>query len=130
MNFLINDNCGGLGSIINLVKQVLSIVFILIGVVLVVLIIIDLAKAMMASEEKEVKGYQKAAIRRLVYTAVIFFVVTIVSVVFNLLSKADDGNIEAEDTTSWYHCWNDPVCTKGSNGKPAGTCANGKPREK
>lgn len=114
MNFLINDNCGGLGQIISLVKDVLGVLFILIGVVLVVLIIIDLAKAMMASEEKEVKGYQKAAIRRVIYTVCIFFVVTLVTVVFNLLGKNIDG-----DTTSWAACWSDPMCVK------TGTCANG-----
>ena len=103
------DNCGGLGSIIKLVKEILSVAFILIGVVLVILIIIDLAKAMMASEEKEVKGYQKAAIRRVIYTVCIFFVVTLVTVIFNLLGKAEDPNISDADRTSWLKCWSDPL---------------------
>lgn len=103
------DNCGGLGSIIKLVKEILSIAFILIGVILIVLIITDLAKAMMASEEKEVKGYQKAAIRRVIYTVAIFFVVTLVTVIFNLLGKAEDPNISEADRTNWIKCWSNPL---------------------
>jgi len=106
------DNCGGLGPIINLVKHILSVVFIIIGVVLIVLIIIDLAKAMIASEDKEAKGYQKAAIRRVIYTVIMFFVVTLVTVVFNLLGQAEDPNISEGDTTNWAKCWSDPLGKK------------------
>ena len=102
------DNCGGLGPIIDLVKRILTVAFILIGVVLVVLIIIDLAKAMMASEEKEVKGYQKAAIRRVIYFVIMFFVVTLVTVVTNLLG--DSTGVNKNDATNWSKCWKDPLC--------------------
>lgn len=99
------DNCGGLGPIIDLVKRVLGVAFVLIGVVLVVLIIIDIAKAIIASEEKEVKGYQKAAIRRVIYFVVMFFVVTLVTAVTNLL-----GNTQGiEGATNWAACWSDPL---------------------
>ena len=107
MNFLnITDNCGGLGPIIDLIKRVLSIAFILIGVVLVVLIIIDIAKSIIASEEKEVKGYQKAAIRRVIYFVVMFFVVTLVTLVTNLLG--DTAGINDGDAKGWAKCWSDP----------------------
>jgi len=101
------DNCGGLGPIVDLIKRVLGIAFILIGVVLVVLIIIDLFKAVVASDEKEVKGYQKAAIRRVIYCILIFFVVTLVTVVFKLLGESI-GNDKVPD---WLSCWNDPLET-------------------
>lgn len=110
MNFL--DNCGGLGQIVALVKDVLGIVFILIGIALVVLIIIDIAKAIIASEEKEVKGYQKAAIRRVIYFVVMFFVVTLVTFVFNLLGKYDDDQFTGEGNITWIDCWNDPLGKK------------------
>ena len=64
------DNCNGLGNIIALVKSLLGTALIIIAIVLVVLIVIDIAKAIIASEEKEVKGYQKAAIRRVIYFSV------------------------------------------------------------
>ena len=80
------DNCGGLGTLVKLIKLVLERGVILIGVVLVILIIIDLAKAIISGDEKEVKSAQKAAIRRGIYALVLFFVPTIVTVVMNLLS--------------------------------------------
>lgn len=120
MNFLakIDVYCEGLGPIVELVKKVLGIAFIMIGVVLVVLIIIDIAKAIIASEEKEVKGYQKAAIRRVIYFVVMFFVVTLVTVITNLVSGASIDN--ADDATSWASCWKTPMCEENPN-KP-GTC--------
>lgn len=98
------DNCGGLGQIVALIKSVLNVALIIIGVALVVLVIIDIAKAVIASEEKEVKGYQKAAIRRVIYFIVIFFVVTVISAIFNLVNPYTDGN-----AVSWVECWNNPM---------------------
>lgn len=120
MDFLARvDNCGELGSIVSLVKTILGTAFILIGVVLVVLIIIDIAKAIIASEEKEVKGYQKNAIRRVIYFVVMFFVVTLVSVVTNLLGKVDDPNINTADATNWAKCWSQPICYDAGEKTPA-----------
>ena len=104
------DNCGGLGNIVALVKSILNIALILIGVVLVVLVIIDIAKAIIASEEKEVKGYQKAAIRRVIYFVIIFFVVTVINVIFNLVGKYGDDEITGSnnENLNWVDCWNDP----------------------
>lgn len=104
------DNCKGLGNIVALVKSILNIALVLIGVVLVVLVIIDIAKAIIASDEKEVKGYQKAAIRRVVYFVVIFFVVTVVSVIFNLVGDYGDKEITGEnnENLNWLDCWKNP----------------------
>lgn len=99
------DNCAGLGTLVSLIKNVLGVVFIILAIVLVLLIIIDFAKAVIASDEKEVKGYQKAAIRRVIYTMLMFFVVTIVTVIFNLLGKS----IGDENVPNWIDCWNDPL---------------------
>lgn len=100
--------CGGMGPIVQLIKNVLNIAFILLAIVLVVLIIIDLFKAVVASEEKEVKGYQKAAIRRVIYAIVIFFVVTLVNVVFGVVGDT----IGDENVPDWMDCWNSPMVEK------------------
>ena len=103
------DNCGGLGNIIALVKHVISIALVLIGVFLIVLIIIDIAKSIIASDEKEVKGYQKTAIRRVIYFVIIFFVVTIVKLVFSLVGNYGDDIDGAGNTTiNWVECWDNP----------------------
>ena len=106
------ENCGGLGSLVSLIKSVINITLIIIGVALVVLVIIDIAKAIIASEEKEVKGYQKAAIRRVVYFVVIFFVVTIVSAIFKIVAPVGDdidGDPNTNDAINWKQCWDDPL---------------------
>lgn len=119
INFLERvDNCAGLGSIVSLIKTALNVAFILIGVVLVVLIIIDIAKAVIASDEKEVKGYQKAAIRRVIYFVVMFFVVTLVSVITGLLAKVDDPNMDG-DATNWATCWKKPICYNAGEKDPS-----------
>lgn len=107
-----NDNCGGLGQIVNLVKDILGVALVIIGVALVVLLVIDIAKAIIASEEKEVKGYQKAAIRRVIYFVVIFFIVILVNAIMKLVSGSTN-----EDTTSWFKCWSDPIdkCEDANN---------------
>lgn len=105
------DNCGGLGTLVKLIKLVLERGVILIGVVLVFLIIIDLVKAIISGDEKEVKSAQKAAIRRGIYALVLFFVPTIVNLLFGLLGDVFKGSNEGpeQDPTSWFECWKNPT---------------------
>lgn len=103
MNFL-TGFCTDIAPIIRLIKfGVLPLLYIGIGIILVILIIIDIAKAVVASDEKEVKGYQKAAIRRVIYGVVIFFVVTAVNLVFNVLGRS--GATTEADENDWFDCW-------------------------
>lgn len=101
MSFL--SACTDLAPIIRLIKfGVLPVLYVGIGIIIVIMVIIDIAKAVIASEEKEVKGYQKAAIRRVIYGVAIFFVVVIVNFVFNLLSTAGDDEVPE---ATWHDCW-------------------------
>ena len=110
MNILDIANCGGLEPIVRLIKfGVLPLLYVGIGIIILIFVIIDIAKAVIASDEKEVKGYQKAAIRRLIYGVVIFFVVVLVNAVFNLLTVVGDEDVA---TPTLYDCWNQN-CQKG-----------------
>ena len=113
-------NCEGLESIVRLIKYgVLPVLYVGIGIVIIVLIIIDIAKAIVAGDEKEVKAAQKAAVRRLIYGVAIFFVVVLVNAVFNLLSSSgattrtvcdEYGKCKEKkiiDNPTWYSCWTD-----------------------
>lgn len=101
------DTCEDLAPIIKLIKNgVLPALYIGIGIVILVLVIIDIAKAVIAGDEKEVKAAQKAAIRRVIYGVAIFFVVVLINFVFNLLVSSgatDDDNVV---TPTWRECWN------------------------
>ena len=73
---------------------------IIIPIALIVYGTIDLGKAVIASEEKEVKAAQGRLIKRFIYAALIFFVPMLVGVVMNVVSAGGEG-----DTNSWSDCW-------------------------
>ena len=96
------DQCGGLLPLVKVVRKGLFwILYLIMPIVLILLVTIDIAKAVIASDEKEVKAAQGRAIKRAIYTAIIYFVVVLVTVVMNLISAGETGN-----TGGWEACWN------------------------
>ena len=94
------DACGGLLPLVKVIVAVIKIFMIVIPILLIVYGTIDLGKAVIASDEKEVKAAQSRLIKRIIYAALIFFVPMLVGVVMNLVSAGGEG-----DTTSWEGCW-------------------------
>lgn len=95
------DSCNGLLPLVKVIKKGLfPIVQLGIPILLIVLGTFDLGKAVISSEEKEVKAAQSRLIKRFIYAALIFFVATIVSVLMSIVSQGGEG-----DTTSWENCW-------------------------
>lgn len=94
------DACGGLLPLVKVIVAVIKIFMIVIPILLIVYGTIDLGKAVIASEEKEVKAAQSRLIKRIIYAALIFFVPMLVGVVMNVVSAGGEG-----DTTSWEGCW-------------------------
>ena len=93
--------CGGLDPLVCLVKNGLfPIVYIVIPIALLVYAVIDFGKAVIASDEKEVKAAQSRLIKRAVYAALIFFVVFLVKAVMDVVAKGGTGN-----TGNWWSCW-------------------------
>ena len=81
------DACGGLLPIVKVIKQGLFPLFqIGIPIVLIIYGTIDLGKAVIASDEKEIKAAQSRLIKRFIYAAMVFL--------------GGEG-----DTTSWKSCW-------------------------
>lgn len=98
------DDCGGLLPIVRIVRKgVFPIVQIIIPILLIVFGTIDLGKAVISSEDKEVKAAQSRLIKRCIYAVAIFFVVTLVTIVMNLVTTANDSNID--NATGWSNCW-------------------------
>ena len=95
------DGCNGLSSIIKLIYTVLKVFWILIPIALIVFGTIDLGKAVIASDEKEVKAAQTRLIKRFIYAALVFFVPILVGAVMNLVKSSDTGT----DTDTWETCW-------------------------
>ena len=66
--------------------------------------LLDLAKAVIASEEKQVKEAQSKLIKRFIYAVAVFFIVTIVNVVLSMVANV--AGDEATGITDWRACWN------------------------
>ena len=104
-NEVINDGCGGLRPIVAIIKNgVFPIVQIGIPILLIVFGTIDLGKAVISSDDKEVKGAQSRLIKRCIYAVAIFFITTLVSIIMSLVGRGADQS-EA-NTHNWADCWN------------------------
>ena len=103
----VSDNCGGLEPIVRIIKKgVLPIVQIGIPILLIVFGTIDLGKAVISSDEKEVKQAQSRLIKRCIYAVAIFFITTLVSLLMSLVTTGAEAGDGEADTTSWANCWN------------------------
>ena len=103
----LDPSCKGLGPIVRLIKKgVFPIVQIGIPIALLIFGTIDLGKAVISSDEKEVKQAQGRLIKRCIYAVVIFFMVTLVSIVMGLVDTANDSNVGKSSANSWASCWN------------------------
>ena len=101
------DVCDDLAPIIKFVKNgIFPIIQIGIPIVLVVLGTLDLGKAVIASKEDEIKNAQKMLIKRCIYAVMVFFVVTLVSLVFSLFATSGTSeDIDGGDPATWRSCW-------------------------
>lgn len=96
--------CADTAIIWQFIGEIIYIIRIIIPIIIIVLGILDLGKAVMAGEEKVVKEAQKSFIKRLIYGVAIFFVFSIVKVIFGLLGvETDEG-----DTKVCWDCTTTP----------------------
>lgn len=97
--------CSGLEPLVKIIKNgVLKIVCMIVPIGLIVFAMLDLGKAVIASDDKEVKAAQSRLIKRIIYGAIIFLVPFIITLVMNLVEIGADQS--ETNTTSWASCWN------------------------
>ncbi len=94
------DACGGLLPIVKVIYAFIRVLMILIPIALIIFGVIDLGKAVISSEDKEVKAATTRLVKRFIYAAVVFFVPVLVGAVMNIVAAGSD------DTTGWQACWN------------------------
>lgn len=98
------DVCTSVMPLIRVIKHgIMPLIQMGIPIVLIVMGTLDLGKAVIASDDKEIKAATGRLIKRVLYAVVIFFMVTIVSLVFNLITTADSTDVPESD---WRKCWN------------------------
>ena len=99
----IESNCYGLDSIIRVIKEgIFPIIQLIIPIILIVLCTLDLGRAVISSDDKENKKIIKRTVRRCVYAILIFFLITIINLIFTIVSNITEN----EDLIKWSQCWN------------------------
>jgi len=99
------DGCQGIGPVVSLLKNgLMPIIQIGIPILLIVFGSIDLGKAVMANDDKEIKGATGKLIKRIISGVVIFFIPFIVNLVMTIVAGNSDG--EAANATDFATCWN------------------------
>lgn len=102
--FFLEIDCADLDPIINLIKNgIIPLIQIGIPIILIILGMLDLGKAVMAGKEDEIKSAQKLLTKRCIAAVAVFFVVTIVTIVFNIV--AGNAGKDQETATTWTQCW-------------------------
>ena len=82
MLFLAKNYCTDLQPVINLLKSVLTIIQWGIPILLIVMGSIDLGKAVLASDDKEIKGATSKLIKRAIAAVAVFFIPMLVNLIF------------------------------------------------
>ncbi len=108
IQILDNITCGGTITIDAIVPGVIStavtIIKIGIPVALIIFGMMDLGKAVMSNDEKEMKAAQAKFIKRCLYAVIVFFVVAIVQFVVGILANNGDS-ANKEDITDCIDCF-------------------------
>ena len=78
------------GTIPNIVHLIIQLIWIIVPILLVVFGLMDLAKAVMAQKEDEIKKGQQTLVKRAVAAIIVFLVIPIVQIIINYVSGNDD----------------------------------------
>ena len=88
---------GGIAEVVGLAKMVIKVLQLVVPIGLIIMGTIDMAKAVIAGDEKKMKEAQKPFIKRIIAAVIVFLIPIIVNMV---LSFVTTGNID------WIDCWN------------------------
>ena len=105
--YFLDVDCTGLMPVIKFIKNgIIPIIQIGIPIILIILGMLDLGKAVVAGKEDEIKKNQQMLVKRAISAVAVFFVVTLVTLVFGLFASSGTAG---EDTyeDSWTECWDE-----------------------
>ncbi len=99
------------GMLPYVVSMAITIIKIVVPILLIIFGMMDLAKAVMAQKEDEIKKGQQTFIKRIIAAVIVFFVITIVQMIVSFISNDND------DITSCFNCFvNGKNCTVDNSG--------------
>jgi len=124
--FQLADMCDDLVVPIAIVKGILGIIQFAIPVLLIIMGTIDLGKAVMSSDEKEIKGAVSKLTKRAIAAVAVFIVAALIVMVMNMVSDAAKKDTKAGDPGNFVTCWTKTE-NGGSGGSGAKACAGPAP---
>lgn len=112
---IMEDNCGGIGPIVAFIKGgIFPVIQIGVPILLILMGTLDLGKAVISNDDKEIKGATGKLVKRAIMAIAVFFVVTLVRLVMGWLAKANSADVKE---SSWAKCWDNPTGTKVEAGE-------------
>ena len=93
--------CSSLLPLIRVVKIIFNIIQFVIPIALILFGTIDLGKAVISSDDKEVKAAQSRLIKRCIYAIAIFFIVLLVELIMDVVGESQKNS----NTKNWATCW-------------------------
>ena len=118
LEILANVSCGSgdskiiIDSIVpSTVSFVVSLLKIGIPILLIIFGMLDLGKAVMSNDEKEMKGAQGKLIKRCVYAVLVFFIVAIVQFLVGILSNRSE-DVDGNNIESCINCFINGECNE------------------
>lgn len=89
------------------IRTVVTVLKIAIPIILIIFGMLDIAKAVMANDDKEMKEAQKKLIHRIIYAVVVFFIIALVQFIFARLAKADSSgnNVDSSNIPECIACF-------------------------
>ena len=100
------DVCTDAGFLIRIIVKLFKYLRFLIPIILVVFITFDLFKVMTGdADDKAKKEAFSKAVKRMIYAVIIFFIPTIITIIFRNIQSVSKDNKTSTDSTSWISCW-------------------------
>ena len=95
------ETCAGIeipNAVFNLVHMVVVIIQVVVPILLIIWGMLDFAKGLVKSDEKEIKAGQKTFISRLIIAIMVFLIVTITRLVISIVGTlgTDDAGVDTE----------------------------------
>lgn len=104
MNFMIV--CDDIAPIIKFIKIIFNLIQIVIPIGLIIMGSIDLGKAVLSSDDKEIKAATGKLVKRAIAAVAIFFLVLIVKLIMNTVSDSSTSGADKDESSlNWITCW-------------------------
>jgi len=97
-------NCAGVdvpNAVFNLVHFVILIIQVVVPVLLIIWGMLDFAKGLVKSDEKEIKAGQKTFISRLIIAIMVFLIVTITRLVISFVGELSTDDTGVTEDSVW-----------------------------